>query len=120
MTKPEIDPARLDHLGEIRDREHSATMQLFERYRERLDERNDARTKLADVDRQIAAVPQRRNDPEWQAHREKASAKMEEAERRLAEAERARNEASERFQTAGGLHSKCLEWCKENRIEVAQ
>ena len=118
--KPEIDFQRLEHLEEIRQREHAASMQFFETYRERLAERADAHSKLAEIERQIAETPHSRGkDAEWQDRLKRAQSKLAETERRVTEATRARDEGSERFQAAGALHTRCLEWCKENKIEVS-
>jgi hypothetical protein len=116
--KPEIDIQRIEYLEELRRRAHGETMAATEIYRQRAEERTERAHEL----RQLDASLQHRfrgNLPEdWAAERERVAARAANAERRFNDADTARMAADEKFQTAGRLYDRCIEWCQENKIEV--
>lgn len=115
--KPEIDVQRLELLEEIRHREHAATMRAFETYRARMEDRRERQQELREFDEYLRRF-NGRVPAEWAEKREAIAAKLADAERRFAAADEAKTESDERFQTAGQLHSRCVDWCKNNGFEV--
>lgn len=116
--KPEIDIQRLERLEEIRRRAHSETMAASDIYRARAEERTERQHELRQLDESLRHRF-RGNPPEnWAQERERVAARFAHADRRFKDADAARIAADEKFQTAGRLHDRCVDWCRENKIEV--